>query len=80
LDEQGDTNNKGIQAVEPLQKHLEIHLPPWKQAAVAERPIRTGQSCFHDTGCPSNHHKGDQSDDQVSGELRQAQTNRNYYR
>jgi hypothetical protein len=80
LDKQGDAYNKGIKAVEPLQEHLEIHLAPGQQASVTKRPIRTGQPRFHYTGCASYHHKGNQSHNQVSSELRQTQTNRNYCR
>jgi hypothetical protein len=70
--QQGEAHQEGIEAVEPLQEDLKIHLPPWQQTAVTERPVWTGQAGFHDPGGASDRHQGDQGDDQMAKQQAEA--------
>jgi hypothetical protein len=66
LNEQRYSHDKGIKAVKPFQKHLQIHLASRQKASVTKRPIWASQSCFHYSRCSSNHHKGNQGNDEMS--------------
>ena len=68
----GLSNHKGIQAVEPFQEHLDIHLLARQKAAVAEGPIGTGQTGLHDPGCPANRYQRHKSDHQMGREQGEA--------
>ena len=69
--QQAHAHHKGIEAVEPFQEHLQVHLPARQQRAVAEGPVGTGQACLHHPGGPTDRHQGDQGDQQVGGQTGQ---------
>ena len=75
---QGDADNKGIQAMEPFQKNLEIHLAPGKEGAEAQGPVRTGQPCLHHPRCSTDDDESDQGDDEVSRQKSQTPTDRRH--
>lgn len=66
--DQGQSHQKGIQPVEPLEKDLCVHLTPWQENPVAERPIGTGEASLHDASGTSDRDESNQSDHQMRGE------------
>ena len=57
--------------MEPLQEHLDVHLTTGKERSEAKGPVGTGQTRLHDAGCPSDHHEGDHSNNEMSRETPQ---------
>ena len=66
--QQGHPHHKGIQAVEPFQEDLDIHLLARQKAAVTEGPIWAGQTRFHHPGGPANRHQRHQGHNQMGGQ------------
>ena len=65
--QQGHANHKGIQAVEPFQEDLDVHLLARQKAAVTEGPIWACQTRFHHPGGPSNRHQRHERHNQMGG-------------
>ena len=66
--DQANADKEGIEAMEPLQEHLKAHLLGRQQAAVAEGPIRAGQTGLHHPRCTTDRHQGDQCHHQLPAE------------
>ncbi len=67
---QPDANQKGIEAVKPLQEHLEVHLTRRQQRPVAKGPVRAGQSSFHHAGGATDGDERDQCHHQLTAQGR----------
>ena len=63
--DQTNAHEEGIEAMEPLQKHLEAHLLRRQQAAVAKGPIRASQTGLHHPRCTTDRHQSDQRHHQL---------------
>ena len=70
----GDTDDEGIKPMKPLEKHLNVHLTSREKGAVAERPVWTGKTGFHDPGCTPDHHQGNDRNNKMSRKLCQSLT------
>jgi hypothetical protein len=75
LDQQGNSNQKGIQPVKPLQKDLKVHLPSWQQGSVTEGPVRAGKTGLHHAGGSADHDQGDNRHHEVGTQQHQDAAN-----
>jgi hypothetical protein len=66
--QQGHTHHEGIEPVEPLQEHLQVHLTPRQQPAVAKRPVGAGQSGLHHPRGTADAHQGHEGHHQMGRE------------
>ena len=69
--QQAQADQKGVQAVKPLQEDLEVHLATRQEHPVAERPVGTGQTSLHHPRGTTDRHQGDQGDHEVAADPRE---------
>ena len=62
--------------MKPFQENLDIHLPARQKRAVAERPVRTGESGLHHPGCTTDDNEGNNGDHKVSRYAAETSTDR----
>ena len=65
--QQAHPDHKGIEAVKPFQKNLQVHLAARQQRAVTEWPVRAGKAGLHHAGGATDPHQGDQRHQQMGG-------------
>jgi hypothetical protein len=75
LNKQSHAHDESVQPVEPLEKNLSIHLLARQKRSVTERPVRTGQTGFHDPCRPTDNNECNNGHNQVGRKLNQASPN-----